>query len=101
MSGQRKQHALSLPGYRIKNAPRTVMVRGRFLTEHAEIGKISTALHERQAVSTSRKGGDAYVANAIVSNTSFFTMFSFYAIHMHHKSKIAAPAKETAIFFDT
>ena len=55
-----------------------------------------------KAVSTSlMKGGDAYVEEMAVLCTAISCVYCYDGIHIGHKSKIAAPAKDTAIFIDT
>ena len=48
---------------------------------------------------TSRRGGDADVAESDAPHSLDSDMYRGFALHMHHKSKIAAPAKVTAICF--
>ena len=45
------------------------------------------------------EGGDADVAESGASHRLDSDMYRGFALHMHHKSKIAAPAKVTAICF--
>ena len=43
------------------------------------------------------EGGDADVAESGASHRLDSDLYRVYALHLHHKSKIAAPAKATAI----
>ena len=47
------------------------------------------------------KGGDAYVEEMAVLCTAISCVYCYDGIHIGHKSKIAAPAKDTAVFIDT
>ena len=48
---------------------------------------------------TSRRGGDADVAESDAPHPLDSDMYRVYALHLHHKSTIAAPATDTAIVF--
>ena len=57
---------------------------------------------ERSTISGRRlalpyEGGDADVAESDASHRLDSDLYCVYALHFHHKSKIAAPAKATAI----
>ena len=74
------------------------------MTKAGALGRIKAGRCSKRnkAVSTSlMKGGDAYVEEMAVLCTAISCVYCYDGIHIGHKSKIAAPAKDTASFIDT